>query len=291
MDVITRYGADTLLYEFEPQHQIQIRDNFRNVVPRTSRLPGLDGGYDELGSAAAPSEVGNIQLTFWLHGRNLNDMNQKKRDLGRMKAFGVQRLYKQPVDPEATELYCDARINSIDYNENASARPFERLQVTINWQVASPYWLAQGTESATWGGGVSWGGGALWGGGAAGQVVSGTQTDFVITPQGNASTFPRIEIATGASETAQNVTVQRLVGSLVVDEVKYTATLNNSQSLLINCRALSVTLDGANAYGDTYDFQNAGWFRLLPGANNIRVVMANASDAATIYFRYLERYV
>ena len=48
---------------------------------------------------------------------------------------------------------------------------------------------------------------------------------ITITAGGTVQTLPRIIIACGTGETAQNVTIQRLVDSAVVDEITFTDTL------------------------------------------------------------------
>lgn len=286
MDSLVRFGQ----YNFTQKNQVSLRDNFRDVVPRTTRLPGLSGGFDEYGQDAAPLEIGNVQVVFWMHADSIEEMETLKQDIGKLPSYGVTRLYKQPLDSGQGERYCEARANSVDYHERASQQPHRRMQVTVNFQAANPVWLALGTEGWAWGDGTGWGTGAIWGGSAAPQAVSGVQNDFTITPEGNAQTFPRITINCGASQTASGVTIQRLVSGEVVDEIKYDATLGNNDSLEINCRALSVKLNGSDAYSSVFTFLRAHWFLLEPGENSIRVLMDNAGDAADVYMRYYEAY-
>ena len=290
MDILTRFGAGAQLYEFGQANQISLRDNFRNVVPKTTRLPGVSGGFDEYGALPAPGEIGNVQVVFWVHAENVAEMTTLKDALGQLASWGVKRLYKQPVDTEQGQRYCEARINSIDYTDSVRDMPHLRQRVTMNFQVANPVWLEQGTETASWGDGTLWGSGAVWGGTAAANACTGTSTDFTLTTAGNATTYPRIKIVCGAGQTATNVRVQRLDNGAVVDEIQYDDTLIANDSLVVNCRALSIRLNGANAYGAAFDYQRAGWMRLEAGENAIRVLMDNPGDACSVYFYYFEAY-
>src|SRR5690606_5797669 len=96
-------------------------------------------------------------------------------------------------------------------------------------------------------------------------------------------------IPTGKSAT--NIRVQRRRQGVVMDEVRYTGTLSAGSVLEINCRAYSVTLNGSDGYSSAFGFETGAWFRLVAGiSNEIRVLMNNTTDEATIKFRYYEAY-
>lgn len=294
MKQILRFGSGDQLYTF-PDTGVAYSDNFRDLVPRTTRLPGLTGGFDELGEEPAPSEIGKVNFSFWLHteleGRAGRVRMTRLRDaVNEMAAFGWKRLYMQPEDPDADERYCTARINSIQMSERADNRHDLSQRVSVVWQVPDPRWYTQGTEAWSWGDGTLWSG-APWGGSATAQACSGTSTDITITTQGNAITYPRLIISCAAGQSAQNPTVQRLVGSgTVADEISYTGSLSAGDSLTINCRKSSVKLGAANAYDD-FSFNYPDWLRLFPGENTLRVTLANSSDACSIRVLYYEAYV
>lgn len=288
MDSILRFGSGDELYEFEPEDQISLRDNFRDAVPRTTRLPGVSGGFDEFGSDPAPGEIGNVQVNIWIQAETEDEMTRKLQDIGSMPSFGVKRLFKRPMNGDP-ELYCNARINSIDYTGSARNLSHRNTSVQINFQVATPGWLSQGTESPLWGGGELWGGGAVWGGGALPVTVIGLNNDFSIEPGGNGVTYPRIFISIPTLKSATNVRVQRIVGGIVKDEIRYDDTLSAGDVLEVNARALSVMLNNVDAYDDKFTFKTAGWFSLIGGiSNTIRVLMDNPSDEARITTKYFE---
>jgi hypothetical protein len=276
---------------------VAISDNFGNIVPRTQRLPGLSGGYDGYGSGMAPAEIGNVTISFPLYFEwarttysesNVADAMKEARDAIReMVTYGVAKLVK-PVGSTGSR-WCWARTNNIPMTENEDNHTRLLQRFTCNFQVADPRWFSIGTETSTLWGAFTWGGGT-WGATVpTPQAVSGTSTSWTITPAGNAETEPRIIVDVGVGG-ANDIRVQRLVNGLVVDEVSYGGALSNGDQLEINCRTHSVRLNAADAYDANFDFETPDWFLLMPGINNIRVQMGDASNAADVTFRYYEAY-
>lgn len=297
MDTLVRFGAGNEAYTFDQSRLISLRDNFRDLVQQATRLPGLSGGVNEHGIGASPRSVGNVQAVFWLIAdehltpeEQAQQMESLKSDVARMSSFGVKRLYKQPGDTSLDERYCEASISNISYTETSSEQPHARLRVQVNWQVTNPRWYSQGTEAPSWGDGSSWGTGTSWGGTAPAYSASGTQTDITVTTSGNAETYPRIIIECGASQTAENIRIQRFVNGSVVDQVAYGGVLGNNDRLVINTRANSVTLNSVSHYTSDFTYNSAGWFKLQSGDNIIRILMDNAGDACDVEFRYYEAY-
>lgn len=297
MDTLVRFGAGNELYTFDQSRLISLRDNFRDLVQQATRLPGLSGGINEHGVAPSPRAIGTIQANFWLIAdedltpdEQAQQMETLKSDVARMSSFGVKRLYKQPGDATQEERYCEASISNISYTETASDQPHARLRVQVNWQVTNPRWYSQGTEAPLWGDGSSWGSGASWGGTAPTYNISGTETDVTVTTSGNAETYPRIVIACGAAQTAENIRIQRFSNGSVVDQVRYAGILGNNDRLIINTRANSVTLNGSSHYTSDFTYNNASWFRLQSGDNIIKILMDNAGDECDVEFRFYEAY-
>lgn len=289
MDTLLRFGGGNQLYVFTPDHQISYRDNFADLVPRTSRIPGVDGGFNEFGSEAPPKEIGNVQMVMWLYADTPAEMTAKQDAIRAMASYGTKRLYKEMVGGGLVR-WCEAYVNNIDMPQHAADLPRKRQRIQINFQVPNPFWFTQGTEAPRWGDGGLWGGGGVWGGTATAHSVSGTDNTFSETPAGNAITIPRITVKCGAGQTASNIRIRRLVNNVTVDEVAYAGTLAANDELIINCRAKSVKLAGADAYDNNFTIRTASWFRLLPLENTIQVLMDNAGDAASVYVRYYEAY-
>lgn len=274
-----------------PDEQVSYRDNFRNVAPATTRLPGISGGYDDYGAEAAPGEIGQVQVYCWIEAADPEAMTEKLDDLAEMAGWGAGRLYMQPTDTLLAERWCRARINAIDWSQNAKSTPHRRVQVQFNFQVAYPRWFEEGNEVNRWGDGTAWASGAVWGGGGTEINASGVLTETTVTIAGNAITQPRIRIVPGVGDSCENPVVQRIgAGGAVEDEVSYTGVIAAGEVLEINTRSLAVTLDGADAYTSAFDFENPAWLRLYRGENRLRVLFEDAGDAAVVTVYYNETY-
>ena len=286
MDTLIKFVYGDKQYIFTPDHQISIRDNFRNVLPHTSRMPNFNGGFDAYGRSPAPSEIGDVQVSFWLHAVSPANMTTLLDDLGAMASWGAGWLYMQPVDQGADPRLCEARINNINYSSNVVDTPHRRQRVTINFQVARPFWVGQGTETLNWGEGSIWGDGMLWGGNAPWHDLIGTSTTFIVNvASGNNPTAPRINIQCQSGQSASNIIVERLVNGKIVDQLTYSGSLVANDQLAINCRAYTVRKTGSDAYAN-FDFLNSRWLMLEPGNNTIRVLMDDSGDEARIRLSY-----
>lgn len=288
MTTITRFKVGKLEYAFEGVQDWN--DNFGDLVPRTRRLPGMDGGFDEFGDGPAPAEIGKVQINFIPIVDVRSDMTAKLDALRAIARQGKGRLFMQPADESAQERFCFARLNNISTPHSEKKHTDLWMRAKATFQVDDPHWYTQGTEAWAWGDGTLWGT-QPWGGSATPQAVSGLQTDFQITRVGNAPTRARITIACGVGQSAQDIRIQRLADGLVADEVRYNDALIAGDSLEINARESSVTLNGADAYSTDFTFLYPDWFRLLPGVNDIRVLLEGSGNAATVTIRYYEAYV
>lgn len=263
-------------------------DNFANLVPKTSRIFGMDGGFAEFGDDRPPSEIGTIRQSVTLVSTTRAGMDAKRDTLKQMADWGKQKLIMTPTDG-GTDRFCYATINSISMNKNEGEHTDLWQPAQIIWQVPYPRWRTIGTESLLWDDGVLWDGGAVWGGGG-GFAASGNVTNQTVTNNGKTTVQPRISIICGAGQTVTNPFIQRIVNGIAIDEVSYVGTLDEGDTLEINCRAWSVGLNNVDAYSSSFDFSHPSWFRLAPGANSIKVYFSNSGDAATIQFAYYEEY-
>lgn len=274
--------------EYVFPEQIELSDNFRDLVQRTIRLPGKDGGYRVYGDRSSPGEIGNIRTSFWLEPEDPNDLQLMVDEVGVMRTFGMQQLVARERNGVATR-WCRAEVSNIQLSENVRDMPHKRQRVTVNFQTDDPYWYKIGTEAGgLWGDGF-WGDGE-WGTGGVAQALSGTFNLFTLDNDGTAVTYPRIVISTGAAQTASAIYIQNITGGVLVDAISWTGTIGPNTRLEINCRALSVRLNNSFAYSSLFGFVNPNFFKLLPGENQLRVYMGAASDAATFTFYYFERF-
>ena len=284
-------------YTFPPG--VAISDNFGNVVTRTQRLPGLSGGFDNYGDGMAPTQIGNVTISFPLYYQwaqreysesdYLDAMKIARDAIREMVTFGVQLLIK-PVGNGGSR-WCWARVNNIPLSENEDRHTRLRQNFTLNFQASDPRWFEIGTENdLLWGDGRTWNDGSDWGGTVPSpQAVSSVKTEWSVVRDGNAETEPRIIVDVGVGG-AENFTLQRLVSGSPVDEVMYLTSLVNGDQLIINCRTHTITLNGADAYDVNFDFTTPDWFLLMPGTNDLRVQMDGGGNAADVTLRYYEAY-
>lgn len=292
MNILKRFvGPQGQTYTFPLDSQINFHDNFSQLLTRTKRLPGADGGFDELGDERGMSEVGTVQASFWLKFTNNADASDQVLDFKAMADYGVGRLFMQPTDLSLGERFCWARIDHLNAAQNVQDLPHKRQKVEAIWQVADPFWLTAGT-GILWGDGVSkWGAGASvkWGGGSV-TSVSGLSTVAAYSNDGNAYTLPTISLRPDTGQSCHDPIIRRIVNGAPVDEVKYLGNLAEADYLFIDCRRKAVWLNGEAVYNHLFSFKNEDWLRLLPGSNSLEVRFASSADAAKLRVNYYYRY-
>ena len=263
------------------------QDNFANVVPRTRRVIGSDGGFDEFGTSPAPAEIGNLQAQIVLRVNTQSDMTAKMDNLRKISRGSKGFLYMQMEDD--TIRWAKARVNSISTPVSETTHSEYIIRARLAFQLSAPHWYVNNTEEPLWGQ-FTWGD-FVYGGDVTSNAVSGTITGFTVTLGGTVQTLPRIVIACGAGETAENVTIQRLVDGVAEDEITFTDVLIESDSVEVDCGAKSVLKNGVNAFDDFSFDGHPDWIRLQPGDNEIRVVMANGGDDASVAFYFNDVYI
>jgi hypothetical protein len=267
-----------------------LMDNFKNLVPNTVRMPGVSGGFDQYGSEAAPAEIGRVDVGFHLQASNPAQMQGLIDAVNALKWRGKKRLFWQP-EGAYQERWCWARVNNISLPQSADDGLMHQTG-RITFQVSDPRWYSKRLDGTT--------GSALWKIGDTGvkigdaglkidgvvdfRILNGLTNSFSVTVEGTDIVLPRLTLQAyyPTSDTATNITVQRLVGGTVVDSVLWTGTLINKDWLEIDCARRRVR----NMHVDDYAHLTAlhpSWLRLTPGSNTLRVLMTNASDR--IYFR------
>lgn len=289
MGTITSFQTATNSYTFPAYGDQSYKDNFANLVARTTRLPGAHGGYDEYGYGRAPSEVGSVQQNVVLRSATRNGMQPLRDALKQIADWGVGRLFFQPTDTNLTPRWCWARVNNIGMSEERNKHTDLIQRVQINWQVSDPFWYTAGNETL-WDGGSLWdAAGVYWDGGTGTNVVN--SNTFSITNNGNAFTLARLTIYNTSGSNVWYPIIQRTVNSVVVDEVRYQGAIPDGYWLEIDSRAHRAILTNGSSYSSAYanlTFKHPDWLRLLPGANTLPVTF---SGTANVQIRYYERYV
>lgn len=281
---LTKFGT----FEFQNK-AIRVTKNFANVVPATVRLPGLDGGFDEYGIEASPSEIGNITVELMLNESNPTEM-QRKRDayLG-LAALGTRRLYFDTLDYRAGQRWVYAKVNNVQMSDNFPQQTHTRITVTINFQVVYPRMFTDvGDDGSLYGGAIFGDADAIFGGGVGlSQACSGTSTSFSAPNAGNADAYPLIFISTATGQTAQTPILERLVNGVVIDSLTFSQTLNANFTLRIDCATKTVLYQGVESYINLTAL-NGEWMRLPPGSNSMRLRMTGGGNACTVRLAYYD---
>jgi phage-related protein len=261
------FGEGSTLYNF-PRTQTQLRDNFSDMVPRTVRVPGADGGFDQFGEGKAPSEIGNVSVTFeqYVEATPMQDMRDAIRQ---MAAWGVLPLVM--IDADAEERFCYARVNSIVMTIAPNDPVGQtKLIATVDFQVAEPYWLMAGT----WGNPVAV---TVNGSPQAVNSVGGlfrTYPKITLTVTVSTTTLIVFEVGTGA--TAQSFQISRAGNFTAGDDI------------VIDCRSMDVKLNGGNDFSIISTFTHANFVWLEPGNNSVTITRTGGTVTATM--EWYERY-
>lgn len=286
MDLLKRFGR---LYTF-PVEQASYSDNFAELATKTRRLPGMHGGFDDLGYERGLSEIGSIRADFWLKFANLTEATTKLDEFRRMTDYGVQLLYKTTQDGQ--QRWTWARVDNISTPQAVRDLPHNQIKASIIFQASDPFWYGVGSGSAIWGDGTSkWGDGVSRWSGAAATAVSGALTTLTYTYTGNAFTQPSIAISPGVGQSCTDPVVRRIVNGAVIDEIVYLGTLAAGDRLFVDSRRASVRVNDANAYNSQFNTKTSYFMRLVPGVNTIQIRFALSTDAANVCIRWLNRYV
>ncbi len=148
---IIRYGGGRRSYDFENVESGTT--NFGGVNTSTSRIPGMDGVFDNYGLSDAPSEGGDVPVQFHiaLEDREKHLMTRRRDAVSAIKRWGRRPLWGQPYDLEQPRRWASARGNNINMAESAR-KGTEWLQaVRINFQVPDSKWHSRPNQQLTLG--------------------------------------------------------------------------------------------------------------------------------------------
>lgn len=281
MHTLTRFGQGSRVYTFPADGQVSYSDNFGQLVTKTQRLAGVHGGISSLGVGRGLQAIGTVRADVWLEFTDAADASDKVDSVREMAEWGLQPLFMQPL--VGVERWCWARVTDIQTPMNVHNVPHRRMKVPITFEVTDPFWLTTGTETL-WGE-FNWGG-ADWGNGATAETVTASE-DLAITVGGNTFTLARISILNDSGADASEIVIQRVVNEVVEDEVGWSGTLADGETLEIDPRRQWVVVNGALDMS-LFEARQPDWIRLKPGANTLRVTLAGEVDVTV---SYLERYI
>lgn len=250
------------------------RTNFVDGVPATTRLPGLDGGWNDDGYQALPVAIGVVSFTYYLLSDTRAGMDALRDAARAMQSYGLAKLICEPTDG-GTDRYCWAYIHNMQLSERQDGHTDLWQPVHMVFHVPDPRWLVDAH--------TAW---------ADAHTInaSGTETTSTVNNAGSAPTLPRITITPGGGQTCENPQVDRIVSGVVVDRVKYTGTLSGASGnqLIIDGKHQLAQLDAADVWGSSFTYHHGDLFRLAPGNNSVKVYFENVGDAAEVRLQYAD---
>lgn len=282
---ILRFGN----YDFPPALG-EYSTNFGDAVPKTIRLPGLDGGFSDDGDRAAQGEIGNVRMGFHLIAETREEMDAKRDAVKAMKQWGVQKLVMQPTDPRLPARFCWARINNITMGENKDKHTDLWQKVAIFFQVPDPKWLVPTYMPPFLDGQWTLGDSLLVGQGAYTFTASGVSTEVEVVQRGNADSIAVVSILPGAGDSCENPTVQRIVNGAILDEFKFIYVMLEGEELIVDGQNQRAVLEGSNIFGSSFIYRTPYFLALAPGLNTLRVLFKNAGDEAVVRVWFYDVY-
>lgn len=245
-----------------------LRTSFAQGQELLARAPGADGAYDLAGDDPYPTKPGSIRCRFKLVAESGADMQAQRDALLALTGYGRALLTAEFGDDTLRTTYAKAVAIEMPIDHDSWS---ERIaDVSISFLVPFPRWESANEDSPQT------------------EACSGTNTTFSLVNAGSALALPVITIDPGASDiSASGLTIQRLVDSVVVDEIEYSAALDDLDALVIDCKALSVKKNGGDAYSDDFVAQHPAWMRLAPGSNSIKVILGGG-ESASVQFAWAD---
>lgn len=247
-------------------HVQTFRDTFNNLTPRTVRMVGAAGGFDQYGTVPAPAEIGQVAITFELVASSRGDMQAKIDEVAALSRLGLKKLYYQP-EGSLNERWCYARVNNISISRRPSANTEFWQTIIITFQVPDPHWYEDSILALT-------------------ATISSTITyKSTSVISGNVPPVARVRFAPTGSYVAEN---PRVYISGEPYDVQWTGTLLGASSdvLFIDPFDRTVEKNDVDSIAN-FDFEHPDWIVLTPGIiNTLAFGMAGATNNSTVSVYY-----
>lgn len=265
------------------------RDNFADVLARTSRVVGVSGGVDEFGRGVALSEVGNVQAGFFLISESREGMTALRDDLKKLLGWGVKKLWMQPSDPTAKPRWTWARVNNINMPEKRERHTDLWQKVTLSFQCADPRWYSHPSAWLLDSGEVLDDGLTVGGYRASSTTVNNGST-ITLTNNGSTTTPLYLRFDAGANSVTDLRVSLRDADNVEIGRWRFEDTLSANQILEVDSTALSVTVTDTATNGryDAFNPQIGTGFLELPSGTNTLVITGSFTGNITMYADYLD---
>lgn len=323
-----RFAGHDGIYVFPDQ--INQRDNFGEVRPRTTPMGLLDGGFDDLNGRRAPQGIGNVESTWWIFKEADSSIGPKRDAALAMTGWRKSRLFTRAWDQSQGVRWCWARVNNIRVNESAAQTPHLQQQISANFQVSDPGWngdqkkmyFNQGHAFNT---GLRFGGALYFDDGLTFdsglrfnppklKVQATDGGEYTVTNYGTRAAKAVVKVAAledewefgdgvylgdghyfnGGVAPVSSITLTMKTKSQIVNSWFWGDTLEPGEELIINSSKQSVIVDGRggrrNAYPSFQRIKGNGFFEIPPGSHTITLKAGMGARGARLVVNFWDSY-
>lgn len=269
-----RFGLDNNGYTF-PVGITQFSKNFANVVPGGRQIPGRDGGYDFYGGGIAPTERGNISLSFVVKTSGPDESQWIIDDTyGQLVNIGRAPLFFDLDGVAQNQRFCYARLNNNSVPIRARNTPYKRLRLQMQFRVDHPVMLGRPDIFSWTNDGHDTGDGIE---SAAARVEETAVSNGSTVSVTNNGTYPALcLIRWDMTDTTTNPKVSRKVDGLVYESVQFTGTYEADAVLIANGHDKKVFPSDEYA---NLTVGNHRWLTIPPGTSTLDISGTFSSTA------------
>lgn len=280
---ITRFGTFagdmTTLPVLEKTHDMGSGD---------SRLLSIDtpsGQYDLLGSKRAKRAPYTLPVSCKLYATTPASMQTQ---LDALKALRGKRdrLWMELYSGEFR--WINARLVNINGMRNPKIALYQPL--TLNFEITDQHWHGEHHAAITFDSGYYFDAGEYFDSGETYALDVSPKT-LTINNGGNVTVDDVIMTITAQTTAITLLVIKRKIGAITYEHLVYTGSIAATESLVIDCGALSVKNDGA---GDSEHFARGSdhksdeWLLLEDGDNTIEVTRTGGGATSSIDFQFYD---
>lgn len=280
----------TKFHTFAFAYDQDYRDNFADVLARTSRVVGASGGLDEFGRGVALSEVGNIQASFFLISEDSRaGMTALRDELKEMLGWGVKKLWMQPSDPTAKLRWTYARVNNLNIPERRDRHTDLWQKYTVSFQCSDPRWYSHPT-AILFDSGYTFNSGLTFGGWRGSSTTVNNGSTLSLTNNGTTFTPLYLRVVTGANSVTDFRVSLRDSADVEIGRWRFEDTLSANQILEVDSTALSVTVTDTATNGryDAFNPAKGNGFLELPAGSNTLIFTGAFSGNVSVFAYYFD---
>lgn len=259
---LTRFGATTTLPTKGPDQMIGPGPIRSSLV----RLPG-GGVYDTRGSDDA-TQAGQIISVSGICSAATAGSLRTAYDLLRALKGDRDKLYRSPDGGAANSEWIYARCVDVPTRRIAENKLW--VPVTLSFELQESYWHGTAADTVV--------------------TLAGAIGTHEITNDGNAEARDIILTVEGAGTAITKTDIENLESGYET-HIRYSGTIAAAGTLVIDCGAKSVKLDGTADFANfaivTADHKRTEWLVLLPdGDSSILITRAGGGTISTVTFDF-----